>query len=77
MNKYKFDYDAIVGPPPDKEINKLYVLYRYSSSGIKYYKARGDHKFPQTTLKSQASVCNKGGAIAEAADKEWFIESYE
>ena len=72
-----FDYDAIVGPPPAEETSKFYVLYRYTSSGLKVYKAKHDHKFPQTTLKSQASVCNKAGAFAEAVDREWFIETYD
>jgi hypothetical protein len=73
----RFDYDEIVGPPPEKDVPRLFVLYRYTSSGLKTYKAKRGLAWSLTTLKSQASVCNAAGALALAIEGEWYIELHE
>jgi hypothetical protein len=74
---FNFDYDAIIGPPPKEKTSKLYVLYKYTSSGIKYYRANFDDagkRRTRTTLKSKASICNGPGALDLSTNQEWFIE---
>ena len=73
----KFDYDALVGPPPDKDAPKWFVLYRYTSSGRKTYKAKMGFGRSRTTLKNYALVCNAAGVLDLATTGEWYIEPYD
>jgi hypothetical protein len=78
----RFDYDEIVGPPPEKEKNALFVLYRYMSDGkTKVYKSKFDDgkygHITRTTLRNKAMRCNAAGAAYEASKGEWYIERVE